>query len=70
MWTGYSTFSRSISDSSLTGSAEENARWFVVISGTIRCFERISAEVLYPRKQVSHLHLKVSQSNSNAKSLK
>ena len=62
------TFSRSPSDNSLTGSAEENARWLVLMRGTMRCFERISADILYPRKQVSHLHLKVSQSNSNAKS--
>lgn len=62
------TFSRSASDISLTGSAEENDRWVTLIRGIMRCLDRISAETFGPRVQVSHLHLNESLPNSNAKS--
>ena len=62
------TFSRSASDIVLIASGEENARWLTLMKGNIRCFEMISADILCPRKQVSHLHLKESHSSSKAKS--
>ena len=62
------TFSRSASDIALIASGEENAKWLTLMKGNIRCFEIISADALCPRKQVCHLHLKESQSSSNAKS--
>jgi hypothetical protein len=63
---GRLTFSKSASDSSLTGSADEKARWVTLIRGMIKCLERISAEFFCPRDTASHLHLKVSLSSSNA----
>jgi hypothetical protein len=64
----YDTFSRLLSDNSQTGSAEEKARWLRLIRGIMRCLDRNSADNLYPMKTTSHRHLKVSHSNSNAKS--
>lgn len=64
-WTG-PTFSASTSVMSWTGSADENKRWFVLISGSMSCFDMISAEALCPTKHVSHLHLNESHSRANA----
>lgn len=62
------TVSRLASDNSLTGSAEENARWLTLIRGMMSCLERTSAETLGPREYVSHLHLNWSLPNSMARS--
>lgn len=62
------TFSSSDSTISPTGLPAENAVWLTLMRGSTRCFEMISAEFLYPIKQVSQVHLNPSQSISKEKS--
>ena len=67
-WRHRRTFSKSASESSLTGSADENARCVKLTNGIMRCLDKISADNLGPTAYVSQRHLKVSLPSWKAKS--
>ena len=62
------TCSRSVSDVVPKGSAEEKARWLMLISGRMRCLDRTSADILGPRENVSQRHRNESPLSVKARS--